>query len=80
MNLDGNGHITGGSLTLSVNGTLNTFPVTGTYTENANCTGTKVITFVGNISNSNFVVVNGGKEILLIDTDTMTTISGNAQQ
>jgi hypothetical protein len=30
--------------------------------------------------NFNFVVVNAGKEILLVETDTGTIVSGNMQQ
>jgi len=81
LNMDGNGHITSGTLTLSLNGTLGTFPVTGTYTENTGCTGTEMVQPTGlSASNFNFVVVNGGKEVLLIETDALTTVAGNAQQ
>lgn len=81
VNMDGNGHITSGTLTLSLNGSLGTFPLTGSYTENTDCTGTEIIQPTGlGASNFNFVVVNGGKEVLLIETDGLTTVAGNAQQ
>ena len=81
LTLDGNGTITGGIITLSVNGSVGTFPLSGTYTESANCTGTQVVMPSGlSPSNFNFVVVNGGKEVLLIETDASSTVSGNAQQ
>ncbi len=55
--------------------------MTGAYTENANCTGTQQITPAGlSPGNFYFVVVNAGKEALLIQTDAGTTISGVAQQ
>jgi hypothetical protein len=78
--LDGKGNVSG-TLTLSLNGTIATAPITGTYTENANCTGTAQVTPSGfSTANFNLVVVNVGKEILLIETDTNTTISGTMQQ
>jgi hypothetical protein len=61
--------------------TVFTVPITGTYTENADCTGTAQITPQG-FSATNFatVVVNEGKELLLIETDTGTLVAGNAQE
>jgi hypothetical protein len=79
--LDGKGGLSG-SATLSIDGTIGTSMLSGTYTENADCTGTQQITIqaVNNTFNVNFVVVNAGKELLMIDTDTGSTTSGNAQQ
>ncbi|MFI5114021.1 MAG: hypothetical protein ACHP7J_02670 [Terriglobales bacterium] len=78
--LDGKGKVSG-TETASLNGTIATASITGTYTENANCTGTAQITPQGfSTTNFNFVVVNAGKEILLIETDSGTTISGTMQQ
>jgi len=78
--LDGNGNVSG-ALTRSLNGTIATVPVTGTYTENANCTGTAHITPSGHSTvNFNFVVVNVGLEMLLIETDAGTVVSGTMQQ
>ena len=78
--LDGKGNVSG-SGTFDVNGTIDTTTITGTYTLSANCTGTAKITpSGGNPLNFNFVVVNGGKEILLIETDTGTVVGGYMQQ
>jgi len=78
--LDGKGNISGTG-TFSLNGTIVTGSITGTYTENADCTGTAQITPQGfSTLNFNFVVVNVGKEILLIETDSGTTVSGTMQQ
>jgi hypothetical protein len=78
--LDGKGKVSG-SGTFGVNGAIVTAPFTGTYTENANCNGTLQITPSGfNTLNFYFVVVNGGKEILLLETDTGTVVAGNMQQ
>lgn len=79
--LDGRGNISGNE-TASLNGTIAPpASISGTYTETANCTGSAKITPQGlNALNFNFVVVNGGKEILLIETDPGTTISGPMQQ
>jgi hypothetical protein len=78
--LDGKGNISGNE-TFSVDYTVFTVPITGTYTENADCTGTAQITPQG-FSATNFatVVVNEGKELLLIETDTGTLVAGNAQE
>jgi hypothetical protein len=77
--LDGKGNVTG-SGTFSLGGAIYTVPITGTYTENADCTGSAQITPQGySTLNFNFVVVNAGKEILLVETDTNTIVSGNMQ-
>lgn len=78
--LDGKGHISG-SETFSVFGVISQAPVTGTYTQNADCTGTMQITPAGSATtNFNTVLVNGGKEMLLIETDSNTLITGTAQE
>lgn len=80
--LDGNGSISG-NLTLNVDGSVNPVPVsiTGTYTENAGCAGTAAITPNGlGTGNFSFVVVNSGKEVLMIETDENTVVSGTLQQ
>ena len=80
VTLDGKGNITGNE-TFSVFGTIATLPVSGTYAENADCTGTIQITPQGLAATSfNTVVVNGGKELLLIETDNDTVVAGTAQQ
>jgi hypothetical protein len=80
VTLDGKGNITGNE-TFSVLGTIATLPVSGTYTENADCIGTIQITPQGMAAtNFNTVVVNGGKELLLIETDNDTVVAGTAQQ
>jgi len=79
--LDGTGKVSGAG-TFNVNGTIvPAASFTGTYTENAACTGTMRITPTG-LSTLNFdlVVVNSGKEILLVETDTGTVVAGNMQQ
>ncbi len=77
--LDGKGNVSGDG-TFSLDGTIYTVPITGTYTENAGCTGSAQITPQGySTLNFNFVVANVGKEILLVETDTGTIVSGNMQ-
>jgi len=74
--LDGNGNVSGTG-TFDVNGTIVTAPFNGTYTESANCTGTARFTPSGfSTLNFHFVVVNAGKEILLLETDTNTVVGG----
>ena len=77
LNLSGTGTISGGRVTISIDGTIGTYPATGTYTVNADCTGTVQVTLKG-LSTSNFalVSVNGGQEFLMLETDTSTMFSG----
>jgi len=57
--------------------TLTFAPVTGTYSVNSDCTGTATITPEGQSPlNFSFVVVDCGKEILAIETDADTVVSG----
>jgi hypothetical protein len=82
VTLDGKGNVSSGSGTFDVSGNYVTAPsITGTYTENANCIGTMQITPSGfSTLNFNFVVVNAGKEILLLETDADTVVGGYMQQ
>ena len=78
--LDGKGNVSGTEI-FSEAGVISELPVTGSYTENADCTGTMQITPAGSATtNFNTVVVNGGKEMLLIETDNNTLITGTAQE
>jgi hypothetical protein len=80
VTLDGNGNISGIE-TFTLNGVVTTLPVTGTYTENSNCTGTWQITPMGGTAtNFNTVEVNGGRELLMIESDNGTITAGNAQE
>jgi len=56
-------------------------PVTGTYSVAADCTGTATITPKGKPAlNFTFVVVDGGSQILVLETDADTVVSGTLQQ
>jgi hypothetical protein len=70
--------------TVAVQGTIyDMIPVSGKYSENAECTGTVEITpDNSNLTTMHFnmVVVNAGKELLLIETDPDTLVAGTAQQ
>jgi hypothetical protein len=80
MILDGKGNVSG-SGTFDVNGAIVAASITGTYTENGDCTGTAEITPSGlSTLNFNLVVVNAGKEILLLETDSNTVVGGYMQQ
>jgi hypothetical protein len=79
VTLDGEGNISG-TETFTTNGVVETLSVTGTYTENSNCTGTWQITPAGGTpTNFNTVVVNSGNRLLLIQTDHGAITAGNAQ-
>ena len=51
-----------------------------TYKVNPNGTGTKTFTFPNSVNHISFVIVNNGKEILEIQTDTGAIISGIAKR
>jgi hypothetical protein len=80
VTLDGKGKISG-TETFTLNGAVSELAVKGSYTENSNCTGTWHVTPKGGTeTNFNTVVVNSGKELLLIQTDSGTVTAGNAQE
>jgi hypothetical protein len=61
--------------------TLTFAPVTGSYTVHKDCRGTATITQKGKPElNFSFVVVDGGKEMLVIETDADTVVSGTLQR
>jgi hypothetical protein len=72
---DGEGNLVN-PFTLSVNGAVSTFTVTGTYTVKSDCTGTVVQG--GGGAHYNFVVSPDGGTVFWIETDTGTIISGTA--
>jgi hypothetical protein len=78
--LDGKGNVTG-SGTFDVGGTIHAATITGTYTEGTNCQGTIKMTPRGlSTLNFAFVVVNAGKQLLLIETDSTASVFGNMQR
>ena len=80
LTLDGKGNLSGLE-TVSIDFSNSSLQVTGTYTQNADCTGTMQMAAKGfSAANFNTVAVNAGKELLLIETDANTLVGGNAQQ
>jgi len=78
--LDGNGNVSGTG-TFDVGGTFRVTTITGTYTESSNCNGTIQVTPKGSSAlHFAFVVVNAGKELLLVDTDSNASVAGNMQR
>jgi hypothetical protein len=72
VKLNGLGGVTG-SESASFDGTIESFSLTGTYTVSSNCTGTATFNgSTGNVSNTYFVIVNGGQSIMQIETDANT--------
>jgi hypothetical protein len=79
LELNGSGKVTG---TVSINGNYSNSveTVTGNYTEASDCRGTLEITPKGSSAlHFNTVFVNGGTELLLVETDSGTVIGGTAQ-
>jgi hypothetical protein len=78
--LDGKGNISG-TQTFSLDNVISTVAVTGAYTQNSDCIGTAQITPAGSTATNFYtVLVNGGKELLLVETDNNSFLSGNAQE
>jgi hypothetical protein len=79
INPSGEGEISG-HVASSEDGTYQTFadePVTGSYTVDKNCTGTATITPKGLPElHFSFVVVDCGREMLAVETDADTIVSG----
>lgn len=79
VTLDGSGHVTGNG-TFDTGGTIKAATITGTYTETSSCLGTMKITPTGSTAlNFAFVVVNGGKQLLAVETDVTASVFGNMQ-
>jgi hypothetical protein len=77
---EGNGKVTGVE-SGSLDGAIFTGQsASGTYTVASNCTGTMAITVENQTEHSSFVVTNGGKGLLLVETDADTVVSGFGQQ
>ena len=76
--LDGAGNLTG-TETASAGGSVVSGPISGTYSVNADCTGSVTVTFKTKKFTSNFVIVNGDKSALEISTEsgdiTTTTVA-----
>ena len=77
--LNGSGKLTA-AVTSSENGEITSDSVKGTYTSNDDCTGTAQIKGTGFKDNFATVSVNGGKELLLVETDSSTIVAGTATQ
>ena len=71
LTYDGKGNVVNASMTASVNGTVSTFPISGPYTVNSDCSGS-----VEPGTHYNFVVTPDGKEVYWIQTDPGTVTSG----
>jgi len=78
--LDGKGNVNGvesGSLDGAV---FTRQPLSGTYTIASNCTGTMTTKIGSQTEHSSFFITNGGKGILLTETDKDTVVTGIGQQ
>ena len=77
----GSGNLTGAYIE-NVNGLLFQGKFTGTFTVAADCTGSATMTGLLHTwtTQLHFVIVDGGKEVLLLDTDAGKVVSGNAKR
>ena len=79
LTADGAGKLTGDGTTVEAGSIMPLGGLTGTYTVSANCTGTAAITpNTLPTVNVNFVIVAAGKQLVIIDTDIGSTITGTA--
>ena len=77
---DGQGNVSGVE-TNSSNGRIFQRTYTGTYQVNADCTGSQVsVDNFGKTVKCNFVIVAGGVEIRVIETDATTSVVGYLRQ
>jgi hypothetical protein len=73
---DGAGQVSGAD-TINRGGVVAQQTATGTYTVNADCTGTETLQFsTGQVRRNAFVVIAGGREVRLISTDLQVVTSG----
>jgi hypothetical protein len=81
LNLGGAGTLKG-TVTMSLGGTIySSVASTGTYQINSDCTGTAKITPTGHPTiNLALMVVNADAEIMAVETDSNTIVSGTLQQ
>lgn len=81
VTLDGAGKLSGtesGSIAGQIFGGA---AVSGSYKIKANCTGTATFKVTGEpTQHAGLVVVNGGKELLVMETDANTVVAGTAQK
>ena len=75
---DGNGNLTG-SDTVSNDGAIGHRTFTGSYSVNANCSGSAKFQFSDGMNASmDLFLGNGGKSVNFIDTDNNVIVTGNA--
>ena len=78
ITFDGTGQMSDAD-TLSLNGTIIPRTLTGTYTVQANCTGSVTLEVsTGDLFHLAFVSVDSGRELRFIQTDAGTVITGAA--
>ncbi len=75
MTFDGAGLVSGND-TNSFGGSISSSPFTGSYTVNADCTGTVAVSFGFFTINNNMVIVDNGKEIFIIETNPGSVATG----
>ena len=81
LTLDGNGGAKGSQSGTQAGAVVTNVPLSGSYSVNSDCTGSATLTPQGGVAtNFNFVLVNGGKTVLAIDTDATTVITGTLKR
>lgn len=77
---DGNGALNGKS-TYSASGAIGRRTFSGSYSIDSNCSGTAILRDnLGNVATLPITVVDGGQEVLFIQSESGTTISGRAHR
>lgn len=73
---DGSGHFTSTETDAAAGQILRSIPLTGTYTVNADCTGSMVAQGPGFTVTADFVIVNNGASLYSIVTEADTNAAG----
>ncbi len=81
ITFDGDGNLSA-TYNVSLGGKIFQGAFTGTYTVNADCTGTATLHLpvLGISTNGSFVIVNSGKETFFTGTDTGVTVTGGTKK
>jgi hypothetical protein len=81
---DGEGNLTGTGTEQAVFGAFRNVPFAATYTVNADCTGSATLTFTTSENHGqahlDFVLVDGGREVIIIDSDRGSIETGSAKK
>jgi hypothetical protein len=81
LTFDGKGGAAGSESGTQAGAVVTNVPLSGSYSINSDCIGSATVTPQGGVAiDFSFVVANGGKTLLAIDTDATTVITGTLKR